>query len=343
MIYRQSCLLTLGLVFLLILPLQTGQDGILPLFICLLALPLWQLVEKDGPSVAWVTLLACFIFWFVAWAIFHLAIAMPSASYWRQQVAYQQVLSIPFRSFLTLLIVTASGTILAWVCVQKGKVIKAKKRYRLLPWLGLFFVVTLLISNITTQKISHFWGISVDVGTWYFPVTYIFNDIFTEVYGYQRTRQYIWAALGANTLAVICFWVALQLSHAPSLAAYQVILGTVPRIFLASTCSFFCGEFFNAFILAKSKIWLKGRWLPARTIGSTMFGVAIDTLVFTCIAFFGTLSLQELATVAGWEYGLKVGYEILATPITMLVIMLLKRFEQEDYYDMQTSFNPFRF
>lgn len=206
------------------------------------------------------------------------------------------------------------------------------------------FVAVLVISNVSSAKILKLGPFSFDGGTILFPLAYIFGDIFTEVYGYKRTRRIIWIGFSANILMALCF---LAIGKLPSAigwnnqAAYDAILGWVPRIVLASVIAYWIGEFTNSFILAKMKIWTKGKWLWTRTIGSTIVGELLDTIFFCFIAFYGQIPLKLLLIVIISNYVFKVGVEIAFTPITYSIVGFLKKKENIDVFDYQTKFTPF--
>ncbi|MGB9723871.1 MAG: queuosine precursor transporter [Chloroflexia bacterium] len=228
------------------------------------------------------------------------------------------------------------------------------------------FVAVLLISNVASSAKFVDWGISIlglrlafDAGTILFPLSYIFGDILTEVYGYRRSRRVIWMgfacnALLAGTLALVGIlpgaeeWrTGLAVTTADGRTggaelAYAYLLGTTGRIVIASLLAYFAGEFSNSFVLAKMKIWTRGRWLWTRTIGSTLVGEGVDTLLFVLIAFAGVWSWELVGATFLTNYLFKVGVEAVMTPATYRVVHFLKRAEQEDYYDYDTDFNPFR-
>ena len=205
-------------------------------------------------------------------------------------------------------------------------------------------MAVLLISNVVAVKIVKVSSFSFAGGTLLFPLAYIFGDIFTEVYGYKRTRRIIWTGFGANILMAIVFIVIGKLPAASgwvNQAAYDAILGWVPRIVLASILAYWVGEFINSFVLAKMKIWTQGKWLWTRTIGSTVFGELLDTIIFVLIAFWGVLPSALIFSVVVSNYILKVGVEIIFTPITYWIVRFLKRKEGIDTYDYKTKFTPF--
>lgn len=216
--------------------------------------------------------------------------------------------------------------------------------FKYLDVITVFFVAFLLISNVVASKILVLGPLSIDGGGILFPLTYIFGDILTEVYGYKRTRKAIWMGFGANLVMAATFMLVGILPPAPDWPyqdAYMTILGQSSRIVLASVTAYFCGEFINSFILAKMKIFTKGKLLWSRTIGSTIFGEAVDTTVFMIIAFWGVLPADLFIAVGISGYLLKVAIEVLFTPFTYLIVNFLKKKESEDYYDYKTNFNPF--
>jgi uncharacterized integral membrane protein (TIGR00697 family) len=214
------------------------------------------------------------------------------------------------------------------------------------------FVAVLLCSNlIGVHKVSSvdlpFYGEYIyGAGVLFFPLSYLFGDILTEVYGYARSRKVIWAGFGALIFASLMSFVVINLPAAPTMSVEQqqavnVIFGQTPRIVLASLTAFWLGEFTNSFVLAKLKLFTQGKFLWIRTIGSTIFGEMIDSLVFYPIAFYGIWSNEQLVAVMIGNYIIKVLWETFATPFTYLIVGFLKRAEREDYYDTDTNFNPF--
>ena len=213
------------------------------------------------------------------------------------------------------------------------------------------FAVVLVISNIASTKLAVVtlgsWKPVFDGGTFLFPLTYIFGDILTEVYGYARSRRVIWFALGMNLFASLIFaLVGVLPTDASSLTkgTFEIVLGFVPQIVAASLVAFFIGEFLNAFVLAKMKVVTKGRWLWTRTIGSTLLGQGADTLIFSYIAFgMGANALpgDVLWNIIQTNYLYKVVLEVLLTPVTYAVVNSLKRAEGMDHFDDNTDFNPF--
>ncbi|MBC7264878.1 MAG: queuosine precursor transporter [Chloroflexi bacterium] len=220
-----------------------------------------------------------------------------------------------------------------------------RKAYRYFDLVMATFVAVLLISNVASSKILRLGPFTFDGGTILFPISYIFGDILTEVYGYARSRRVIWAGFSAALLMAVVFMIVGALPPAEGWEgqeAYMLILGVTPRIVIGSLVAYFAGEFSNSFTLAKMKIWTKGRWLWTRTIGSTIVGEFVDTLLFVTIAFLGTLPTPLLWSVIVSNYIFKTGVEALATPLTYTVVGFLKKAENEDYYDYETDFNPFK-
>lgn len=218
------------------------------------------------------------------------------------------------------------------------------RQFKYLDVVTVFFVAFLLISNVVASKILVLGPLSIDGGGLLFPLTYIFGDILTEVYGYKRTRKVIWMGFAANLVMAATFMLVGFLPPAPDWPnqdAYMTILGQSSRIVLASVTAYFVGEFINSFILAKMKIITKGKFLWSRTIGSTFFGEAFDTTIFMVIAFWGVLPFELFIAVGISGYLLKVAIEVLFTPFTYLTINFLKKKENEDYYDYKTDFSPF--
>lgn len=219
-----------------------------------------------------------------------------------------------------------------------------QRSFRYLDFITAAFVAVLLVSNVASTKIVAFGPFSFDGGTLLFPLAYIFGDILTEVYGYARSRRVIWIGFFWLLAAAVVFAIVDWLPPAadwPNQDAFNAILGQTPRIVAASLLAYFAGEFANSFVLAKMKVATEGRWLWTRTIGSTLVGEGIDTVVFVLVAFYGVLPNALLWAVLVSNYIFKVGVEVLFTPVTYRVVAFLKRAEHEDYYDVDTDFNPF--
>ena len=208
------------------------------------------------------------------------------------------------------------------------------------------FVAVLLITQTVAQKIASFGPFDLSAGVILFPISYIFGDILTEVYGYARSRRVIWIGFVSSALMALTYWLAVALPPSEGWSnqqAFATILGFVPRIVIASLAAFWVGEFANSYVLAKIKVATGGRLLPVRTITSTVVGQAIDTAVVVVIAFAGVLPPRLLLSVAFSIYVVKVLYEIVATPLTIIVVRWLKHAEGIDVYDTHTDFNPFKF
>jgi queuosine precursor transporter len=219
-----------------------------------------------------------------------------------------------------------------------------EKNYKYLGAVSVFFVSILLISNVASTKIVDLKWFVFDGGTLLFPLSYIFGDILTEVYGYRKAKHVIWLGFGMASLMAIVFMVVGALPPASDWGnqeAYYAILGLTPRLVFASLIAYFCGSFSNSFILAKMKIWTEGKMLWTRTIGSTLVGELLDSAIFIMIAFYGILPGSLLVTLIISNYLFKSAVEIAFTPLTYKVVKFLKRKEGEDYYDKNTNFNPF--
>ncbi len=227
--------------------------------------------------------------------------------------------------------------------------------YKYFDFIMAAFVAVLLISNIVVVKVMRLGPFTIgsltlgpwltDGATFLFPISYIFGDILTEVYGYARSRRVIWAGFVAIAAAALIYTVVGAMPPAadwPYQEAYQSILGQVPRFAVAGLLAFWAGEFCNSFALARLKVLTRGRRLWVRTIGSTIVGQAVDTALFVTLGFWGTLPAGAIRDIFVFGFLFKVGYEALATPITYALVGFLKRAEGEDYYDVDTDFNPFR-
>jgi hypothetical protein len=206
------------------------------------------------------------------------------------------------------------------------------------------FVTCLITANIIIVKQIRIGGLVLPAAIIIFPLSYIFGDVLTEVYGYQQARRVIWLGFLCNLVAVAAIWIAKILPPAPAFeaqAAYERILGSTPRFLLASFMAYLAGEFANSFVLAKMKIKTRGRWLWTRTIGSTLVGEGIDTLIVLTIAFWGVLPFSVLGTMILSHWLVKTAYETAATPFTYGIVGYLKRKEGSDVYDYEIDFNPF--
>lgn len=218
------------------------------------------------------------------------------------------------------------------------------RNYKHLDTITALFVAVLMISNVAASKITSIGALTFDAATILFPLTYIFGDILTEVYGYARSRKVIWLGIACNVLLALTLMIVTKLPAAadwPLQESFKAILGQTPRIVLASILAFFAGEFANSFVLAKLKVKTAGKFLWLRTIGSTLIGEGIDTAVFVVVAFWGIFPNSLVYTMIVSNYILKVGIETLFTPVTYGIVGWLKRAESEDYYDRNTNFNPF--
>jgi hypothetical protein len=208
------------------------------------------------------------------------------------------------------------------------------------------FVTVLLCANlIGPGKVASLGGFTFGAGVLFFPISYIFGDILTEVYGYARARKVVWAGFAAMAFASFMAAVVVAFPPAPGWphqAAYETVFGSTWRIMFASLVAFWAGEFCNSFVLAKMKVFTEGRWLYSRTIGSTIVGEGVDSAIFYTVAFLGVWPRGQLLTVMTSNYAIKVVWEAIATPITYRVVAALKRAEHEDYYDRDTDFNPFK-
>lgn len=205
------------------------------------------------------------------------------------------------------------------------------------------FIGALIGANITAVKLLSVAGFLVPAAIVIFPLSYILGDVLTEVYGYAQARRVIWLGFLANLIVVAAVWLAQELPGAPiwdAQKAYERILGLAPRILVASFLAYLVGEFANAVVLAKMKIATRGRWLWARTIGSTLVGQGLDSLIFITLAFAGTLPTRVLVVAIVAQWLIKSAYEALATPLTYLVVNFLKRRDGIDVYDERTRFNP---
>jgi queuosine precursor transporter len=217
---------------------------------------------------------------------------------------------------------------------------------RHLDTISSLFVAVLLISNIASSKILELGWFTFDGGTILFPLSYVFGDILTEVYGYSSSRKVIWMGFISAALMSLILGIVGALPPAQgwnNQDAFEKILGLTPRIVAGSLAGYWAGEFANSYVLATMKVMTNGKWLWTRTIGSTLIGEGIDTAVFATIAFAGILETPLLVTLMLSNYVFKCGVEIALTPVTYVVVRSLKASEGIDWYDRQTDFNPFRF
>ncbi len=220
-----------------------------------------------------------------------------------------------------------------------------RRRYRYFDLVMAAFVTVLLCANlIGASKVAAIHGFTFGAGVLFFPISYVFGDVLTEVYGYARARKVVWAGFGALAFASFMSWAVLAFPPAPGWphqAAFDTVFGSTPRIVLASLVAYFSGEFCNSYVLAKMKVSTNGRFLWMRTIGSTIAGELVDSLIFYPAAFLGTWSNELVLRVMVGNYVLKVLWEAAMTPVTYRVVGFLKRAEHEDYFDRHTNFTPF--
>lgn len=222
---------------------------------------------------------------------------------------------------------------------------KGPREYKYYDFVMAAFVTVLLCSNlIGAPKVTTIAGFTFGAGVFFFPLSYIFGDILTEVYGYARSRKVVWAGFTAMIFATIMSWFIV---HAPpgenwnNQEHLEAIFGGTWRIAGSSLIAFFCGEFTNSFVLAKMKILSKGKHLWMRTIGSTIAGEGIDSLIFYPLAFWGVWDNSVVIQVMGANYVMKVLWEVVMTPFTYRIVAFLKKAENEDHYDYKTEFTPF--
>jgi queuosine precursor transporter len=218
--------------------------------------------------------------------------------------------------------------------------------YKYLDALTTAFVVILLVSNLVAQKICMIGPFAISGAILLFPITYIFGDIFTEVYGFAASRRAIWLGFFGTALLYLMGAITIALPAAPGWhhqQAFAAVFGFIPRILAASLIAFWAGEFANSYTMARLKLVTNGSMLWTRTIGSTIVGQAVDTTLVIVITFAGTAPVSILANMVVTGYALKVGYEVLATPVTYLVINWLKAAEHADAFDRNRDFNPFSF
>lgn len=217
------------------------------------------------------------------------------------------------------------------------------------PWFlatAMLFVTCLITANIIAVKLINVFGSVLPAAVIIFPISYIIGDVLTEVYGFARAKQVIWLGFLCNLVSTLAIWSAQKMPGAvfwDGQAAYERILGYTPRILIASLAGYLVGGFSNSIILARMKVLTRGRWLWMRTIGSTIVGEGLDSLVFITIAFYGTAPVSQLISsiVAQWLF--KTLYESVITPATYAVVAFLKKQEGIDVFDSDTDFNPLRF
>jgi len=228
----------------------------------------------------------------------------------------------------------------------------APRQYRYYEFVMAAFVTVLICANligpakIAQVELPLVGTLIFGAGVLFFPISYVFGDILTEVYGYARARRVIWAGFAGLAFASFMAWVVVALPPAPfwqNQQAYEIAFGTAWRVAGASMIAYFCGEFVNSFVLAKMKIATAGKWLWTRTIGSTIAGEAVDSVIFYPLAFYGSgiIPDDKLIPVMLFQFVAKVAVEVVFTPVTYKVVAALKRAEHEDYYDRHTDFSPF--
>lgn len=212
-------------------------------------------------------------------------------------------------------------------------------------YVAIAFVVVLMISSTVAVKLVQIGPFTVAGAIILFPLSYIFGDILTEVYGYKATRKIIWSGFVAQIFMSLMYVLVMNLEPASFWAgqkAFEEILGIVPRIVLGSMVAYFVGEFCNSLLLSRMKVWMEGKHLWMRTIGSTIVGEGVDSIIFVLIAFYGTVPTSVLFTIMLSGYVLKVAYEVIATPLTYGIVRWLKRAEGIDVYDRGVNYNPFK-
>lgn len=221
---------------------------------------------------------------------------------------------------------------------------KIPKQYKYLGLITALYITFQLVSTVTAGKIVSVWIFSTSIAVLYFPVTFIISDILTEVYGYARARKILWTILLTSVVAGIIFAIAAAFPPAPGFDAndaYVRVLSQIPRILLASWLALFFGGISNDYVLAKMKVWTRGKHLWSRTIGSTVVGQAVDSILFFTIALYGIIPTNLLLMSMFTAWFLKVAIEVILTPVTYKVVSSLKKAEGEDHYDVDTNFNPF--
>lgn len=213
------------------------------------------------------------------------------------------------------------------------------------------YVCVLLCANligpakVSTVTLPVIGDVTFVAGVLFFPISYLFGDVLTEVYGYARDRRVVWAGFAALVFAAFMAYVIVALPPAEAWrdqqAAVEAIFGSTPRIVAGSIIAFWSGSFINSYVLAKMKLWTHGRWLWMRTIGSTLCGELVDSALFYFIAFYGVWTFDQLLLVTTTQYVLKTSWEVVMTPFTYKLVGALKRAEQQDYFDRDTNFTPF--
>lgn len=229
----------------------------------------------------------------------------------------------------------------------------SERAYKYFDLVMAAFVAVLLCSNLigpakAAEVVLPFFGaVTFGAGVLFFPISYVFGDVLTEVYGYARARKVIWAGFGALIFAAIMSAVIVALPPAPdwpNQRVYEIAFGNTWRIVLASITAYFCGEFVNSFVLAKMKVWTQGRFMWARFVGSTVAGEAVDSAIFYPLAFLGSGIMPDALVwkLTAVQFVSKTLVEIAFLPITYRIVAALKRAEREDFYDRNTDFNPLK-
>ncbi len=230
------------------------------------------------------------------------------------------------------------------VRINAGQV--AGGHFRYYDFVMAAFCVVLVLSNVVgAAKVATLGGLTFGAGILFFPLSYVLGDVLTEIYGYARARRVIWAGFGATVFAAMMCWVIVVMPPAPGWEGqevYEAAFGQVWRIVGASVIAFWAGEFVNSYVLARMKLLTQGKHLWSRTIGSTVFGQGVDSLIFYPLAFLGVWTTEQVVTVMITNWGLKVLWEVVLTPVTYAVVGFLKRREGVDVYDEGTDFTPFR-
>jgi len=206
------------------------------------------------------------------------------------------------------------------------------------------FVTCLIVANVTAGRLVNFWGVVLPGAVLIFPISYIFGDVLTEVYGFRKSRLVIWLGLGAN-LFMALFFLLVNALPAPiwwqnEAKSYSLVLGLAPRAVLASIIAYFVGEYLNSVVMSRMKVMTKGKFLWTRTIGSTVVGEGADTLIFITGTFAGLMNLKDLIFLIVAQYLFKVIYEVVATPLTYLIVLKIKKIEKTDVYDYDERYNP---
>lgn len=226
-----------------------------------------------------------------------------------------------------------------------SSVSERRPRHRYYDFIMAAFVTVLLCANfIGAGKVFTIFGITSSGGILFFPLSYLFGDILTEVYGYAKARRVVWTGMVALVFGALVSWLVIALPPAAtfqSQAALETVFGATPRLVAASILAYLVGEFTNSYVLARLKVATQGRYLWLRAVGSTVVGEALDSAIFYPIAFYAIWPNELLFSVAATNYVLKVMWEVLATPLTYKLVHSLKNAEQEDYFDRDTKFTPF--